>query len=101
MTMLASDTIQKSVRLPAEIVEYVELQEGKTFTDKLVNVLNDSVNGETIRRQKIELYDAKIQERCVKLGELNRKVNEASHLVNRLSAFCVAAETAGLHGVTE
>lgn len=97
MTVYASkELIQKSVRLPADIVEYIEAQEGKGFTDKMTNLLYEVMNGDERRRELIEEYDRLIQERRIRLGELSNKVNGASVLVKRLEAFCTAAEAAGL-----
>ena len=97
MTIYASrELVQKSVRLPMDIVEYIEAQEGKGFTDKLINLLYDVMNGDESRKELIEEYDRLIQERRIRLGELNKKVNGASVLVKRLEAFCVTAEAAGM-----
>ncbi len=96
MTTVVSNTIQKSLRLPVDIVNYIELQPGDSFSNKLVNLLYDIMNGDEMRQGTIEKYDEMIQERRIRLVELNKKVNGASMLVSRLQVFCSTAEAAGL-----
>lgn len=96
MTTMGNSTIQKSIKIPSDIVAYIELQDGDTFTEKFVNLLYEVIDGEDKRKCMIEEYDRLIQERRIRLANLNQKVNDASVMVNRLQVFCVAAEAAGL-----
>ncbi len=89
-------TVKKSIRLPAELVEYIENCDGKNFNSKLVSILNEFRDGDECRTRRIAEYDNLIQERRIRLSELNKKVNGASMLVNRLQVFCSSAEAAGL-----
>ena len=41
MKKLNNDNVSKSVRLPMELVSFVEEQEGRDFSKKLVNLLTD------------------------------------------------------------
>lgn len=96
MTTTVNSSIRKSVRIPSDLVEYVEFQDGKDFTDKLINLLYEVKDGEEKRKHIIEQYDSIIEQRQKQMYDLNRKVNEASLLVNRLSAFTKAAEASGI-----
>lgn len=96
MTTMANSTIQKSIKIPADIVAFIELQDGVTFTEKFVNLCHEFMYGVDNRKEIIAEYDRMIQERRIRLGELNQKVNGASMLVNRLQVFCSTAEAAGL-----
>lgn len=96
MTTKVNSTIQRSIRFPRVISEYVEQQKGKDFTDKLTNLLYEVKDGEEKRKHIIEQYDSIIEQRQKQMYDLNRKVNEASLLVNRLSAFTKAAEASGI-----
>lgn len=73
--MVNNELIQKSVRLPADLVDYVELCEGVTFTDKLVRILVDYRDGLTSRAKKLK-YMRERQEMCArdldKLFEVGR-----------------------------
>ena len=55
-----ADLIQKSVRLPADLYEYVDSQKGKNFSDRLVRLLEDMKNGEEARRERLSDYEARI-----------------------------------------
>lgn len=96
MTTRTNSTIQKSIKIPADIVEFIELQEGCTFTEKFIRLCHEFMYGVDDRKEMIEEYDQLIQERRIRLAELNKKVNGASMLVNRLQMFCSSAEAAGI-----
>lgn len=91
MITTVNSSIRKSVRIPSDLVEYVEAQEGKDFTDKLTNLLREVKDGEEKRKDLIAGYDHRIEMKQKELNDLNRKVNEAAPLVNRLSIFTTVA----------
>ncbi len=55
-----SDLTSKSVRLPDYLIEYIESQEGKTFSEKLILLLDDLHHGEVERQKKLQSYQSRI-----------------------------------------
>ena len=53
-------TVSKSIRLNADTVELIELQEGKNFTDKLQAVLDDYFSGTEKRQEEMQLYQDRV-----------------------------------------
>lgn len=80
------DLIQKSVRLPDELVDYVELQEGRTFSQKLVHLLTEIRKGDADRQRILADYDKRIDSRRHYLNELQKKIYDASEILRRLSS---------------
>lgn len=66
-----AENIQKSFRLPADLVEYIEQQEGRNFSDKLISLLDECRIGEEKRQKSIERYEQYVEE-CRKLLEKQR-----------------------------
>ncbi|MDE5894346.1 MAG: hypothetical protein K2H45_15640 [Acetatifactor sp.] len=52
--MVSSDLVQKSVRLPVDLVDYIESCNGSTFTEKLVGILEDYRDGLTTRTLELK-----------------------------------------------
>ena len=80
-----SETLQKTVRLPSELVDYVESQEGRDFSKKLVALIVDVREGDARRKKHLEFYDKLIQERKDKLRELTDNLNQCILILNKLS----------------
>ena len=59
------------MRLPPDIVEYVEQQPGDTFTSKLVTLLREVRDGDQERAENLAWYESTLKERYKKLEELN------------------------------
>lgn len=76
------DLVPKSVRLPRELVDFVETQPGKDFSKKLVGVLVEYKEGDEYRRKMIQRYDEQIAERRARLESLMDNINRLS-LVSR------------------
>lgn len=53
-------TVSKSVRLPEELVEFVEALPGDNFTVKLVGLLEDLISGKDKRLQELQYLDERI-----------------------------------------
>lgn len=53
-------TVSKSIRLEAETVELIEMQDGKNFTDKLQAVLDDYFSGTEKRQKEMQLYQDRV-----------------------------------------
>lgn len=78
--------IQKSVRLPEDLVEYVNAQKGRDFSKKLINLLTDIREGDAERQRQLQYYDKQICEYRNRLDDLRHKVYDASELLRRLSS---------------
>lgn len=59
------------MRLPPDIVEYIEQQEGDTFTSKLVTLLREVRDGDQERAENLAWYESTLKERYKKLEELD------------------------------
>lgn len=57
---MPDELIPKSVRLPADIVDYVDAQPGKDWTQKLIYLITDYRDGEQNRVQELESYERTI-----------------------------------------
>lgn len=79
--------IQKSVRIPSSLVEFVDSQSGADFSKKLIGILTEYKNGELERKLMLQRYDEQIAERSKRLDTLMQKVNSASMIARRLDAF--------------
>lgn len=49
-------TISKSIRLPTDLVEFIEAQEGSNFSEKLVSILLEYRDGDADRQRVLESY---------------------------------------------
>lgn len=79
--------IQKSVRIPGYLVEYVDSQPGADFSKKLIGILTEYKNGEIERKLILQRYDEQIEERRERLDTLMRKINSASMISRRVDAL--------------
>lgn len=86
--------IQKSVRIPGSLVEYVDSQPGADFSKKLVGILTEYKNGEIERKLILQRYDEQIEERRERLDTLMRKINSASMISRRVDALFNELEAA-------
>ncbi|MBR6643069.1 MAG: hypothetical protein IKL28_05350 [Lachnospiraceae bacterium] len=91
--MAGSKLIQKSVRLPADLVDYIETQEGYTFSEKLVGVLEEYRSGDQRRRQVLERYNRDVQSRERRLAELLENMYDASHILRDCAGALKTAKT--------
>ncbi len=79
--------IQKSVRIPCSLVEFVDSQPGADFSKKLIGILTEYKNGELERKLMLQRYDEQIAERKKRLDTLMQKVNSASTITRRLDVL--------------
>lgn len=54
--------VQKSVRLPADLVEYVNSQPGSDFTNRLIRLLTEYKSGDLERRLMLQRFDEQMDE---------------------------------------
>lgn len=71
---MPDDLIKKSIRLPADLDEYVNSQKGTTWTDKLCRILEDYRSGEETRAERMAYYDNWIKASQKKIDEQNRQI---------------------------
>lgn len=69
--IFSNDLVTKSMRLPPDIVEYIEQQEGDTFTAKFIDLVYEIMNGDKQRAENLAWYESTLKERYKKLEELN------------------------------
>jgi hypothetical protein len=82
-----SDTVSKTVRLPRHVVDYVNIHEGRTFTAKLINLLDEVQNGEAKRIRVLNEYDRQIAVKKETLNELSQNTYNANLVSQKLDRF--------------
>lgn len=80
----SSDLIAKSMRLPADVVDYVEEQPGDTFTSKFVALVRDIKDGEQRRTERLAYYERTIAANHKKLEDQNQKIYQISKVLLHL-----------------
>lgn len=76
--------VQKSVRIPADIVEFVNNQSGADFSKKLVAILTEYKDGEQERKLMIQRYDEQLAERKQRLDMLMSDINSVTRIQRRV-----------------
>lgn len=79
-----ADLIQKSVRLPEELFDYVEQQDGRDFSKRLVNLLMDIKDGDAQRKEYLDSYDRAIKSRREELQKLGQYVHDVQRVIRDL-----------------
>ncbi len=79
--------IQKSVRIPSDLVEFVDSQPGADFSKKLIGILTEYKNGDLERKLMLQRYEEQIAERRKRLDTLMQKINSASMISRRVDAL--------------
>ena len=69
--IISNELISKSLRLPSDVVDYVEQQPGDNFTFKLVTLLREVRDGDQQRAENLAWYESTLKEKWQKLEELN------------------------------
>ena len=59
--IFSNDLVTKSMRLPPDIVEYIEQQEGDTFTAKFIDLVYEIMNGDKQRAENLAWYESTIE----------------------------------------
>ena len=57
---MPDDLIKKSIRLPADLDEYVNSQKGTTWTDKLCRILEEYRSGDETRAEYMADYEKRM-----------------------------------------
>jgi len=79
------DNISKTVRLPADLVNYIDQQEGSNFSQKLVGILVDYQKGDKIRKDTLAYYNRAVSERRQSLKDVTDKLYRADVLLRRIT----------------
>ena len=78
------DLIAKSMRLPADVVDYVEEQPGDTFTAKFVALVRDIKDGDQRRAERLAYYERTIAANHKKLEEQNQEIYQIHRVLLHL-----------------
>ena len=79
--------VQKSIRLPGCLVDFINEQPGPDFSKKLVSVLMEYKNGDLERKLMLQRYDEQIAERRKRLDTLMQKINQVTLIYRRVDAL--------------
>lgn len=82
--IFSNDLVTKSMRLPPDIVEYIEQQEGDTFTAKFIDLVYEIMNGDKQRAENLAWYESTLKERYKKLEELNDDIYQITKVLLHL-----------------
>ena len=82
-----SNLVQKSIRLPADIIDFIDEQKGANFSDKLIGILDNCIYGDERRKEELARDDRDIRARERRLAELGNQLYDASALLSS----CVTA----------
>lgn len=72
--------VQKSVRIPADLLEFVNGQPGADFSKKFVAILTEYKDGEQERKLMIQRYDEQLAERKQRLDMLMADINSVTRI---------------------
>lgn len=79
--------VQKSIRLPSYLVDFINEQPGIDFSKKLVGLLTEYKNGDLERRAMLQRYDEQIEERRRRLDTLLQNINRVTIISRRVDAL--------------
>lgn len=79
--------VSKTVRLPLELVEFVNAQEGKDFTSKLIKLLLRYEELDEDYKKTLVKYDELINHKREHLNELNDAVYKAEIISTRARSY--------------
>lgn len=91
---MPDDLIKKSIRLPADLDEYVNSQKGTTWTDKLCRILEAYRSGDETRAEELAYYEKlmaanrkKIQEQDSQIYTVARSLDHLHRALEDLNAL--------------
>ena len=82
--IFSNDLVTKSMRLPPDIVEYVEQQPGDTFTSKLVTLLREVRDGDQKRAEYLAWYESTIEANRQKIAKQNQEIYQIQRVLLHL-----------------
>ena len=81
---MPDDLIKKSIRLPADLGEYVNSQKGTTWTDKLCRSLEDYRAGDETRAEYMADYEKRMAANRKKIQEQNSQIYTVARSLDHL-----------------
>ena len=84
MIAVPDDLIKKSIRLPADLDEYVNSQKGTTWTDKLCRILEDYRSGDETRAKDLAYYEERMAANLKKIQEQNSQIYTVARSLDHL-----------------
>lgn len=81
---MPDDLIKKSIRLPADLDEYVNSQKGTTWTDKLCRILEEYRSGDETRTEELVYYEKLMAANSKKIQEQNSQIYTVARSLDHL-----------------
>ena len=72
------------MRLPPDIVEYIEQQEGDTFTAKFIDLVYEIMNGDKQRAENLAWYESTIEANRQKIAKQNQEIYQIQRVLLHL-----------------
>ncbi len=72
--------VQKSIRMPSDIAEFVSSRSGADFSKKLVSLISEFRDGDVERSLMLQRYDEQIAERRDRLKLLMSDISAVSRI---------------------
>ena len=82
--IFSNDLVTKSMRLPPDIVEYIEQQEGDTFTAKFIDLVYEIMNGDKQRVENLAWYESTIEANRQKIAKQNQEIYQIHRVLLHL-----------------
>lgn len=82
--IFSNELISKSLRLPSDVIDYVEQQPGDTFTFKLVTLLREVKDGDQKRAEMLEYYESTIEANRQKIEKQNQEIYQIQRVLMHL-----------------
>ncbi len=82
--IFSNDLVTKSMRLPPDIVEYIEQQEGDTFTAKFIDLVYEIMNGDKQRAENLAWYESTIEANRHKIDKQNQEIYQIQRVLLHL-----------------
>lgn len=82
--IFSNDLVTKSMRLPPDIVEYIEQQEGDTFTAKFIDLVYEIMNGDKQRAEHLAWYESTIEANRQKIAKQNQEIYQIQRVLLHL-----------------
>lgn len=80
----SNDLVTKSMRLPPDIVDYIEQQEGDTFTAKFIDLVYEIMNGDKQRAENLAWYESTIEANRQKIAKQNQEIYQIQRVLLHL-----------------
>ena len=84
MIIVPDDLIKKSIRLPADLDEYVNNQKGTTWTDKLCRILEEYRSGDETRAEELAYYEKRMAANRKKIQEQENQIYTVARALDHL-----------------